>query len=202
MKPVLFSTLLLGFAASAGAEIITSNTSGSAATVGSGFYLAQSVTTPTSGYWDDITFNFVNASGNAPFALGGLYLLSEAYAGLPGDLSSSTPGYVAYTNTIGSGAWEFTGVILQPGTQYFLYTDTEFNGPEILYSTSNPYAGGEAYEATNSTSDYVGVGSIDTQFALTGDAAPEPGTLGLFVGAAGMAAVFFRRRNAETFFDI
>jgi hypothetical protein len=156
-KSIVVSVLLLGLTATASAaSVITQNTSGSQATVLSGFYAAQSVTTPTGGPWNTIGFSFeqcatpsgtscLSTTTNSPFALGGLYLLSQIYDGLPSALSSATPGFIGFTSTITGGVWTFaSSLTLNPSTQYFFYMDTAFNGPEILYSTANPYAGGLA----------------------------------------------------------
>lgn len=181
------------------AAIIAQNTSGTSATIGSGFANGQSVTTGGGGPWDNIQFNFeqcLEPSGtsclsttNAPFALGDLFLLSQTYDGLPSGLSSATPGFIAEATTISGGVWTFaSSVTLNPGTEYFFYMDTAFNGPEVLYSTANPYAGGQAFEANSGNGPSYGpddsiLSNVDYVFTLTGTStsAPEPGTAVLLV---------------------
>jgi hypothetical protein len=199
------------------AGTITQNTTGTTATTNTGFSDGQSVTTPTGGPWDDIGFNFVqcgNPSGtsclagtNSPYALGDLYLLTQMYDGLPSGLSGSTPGFVAEATTITGGVWTFApGVTLNPSTQYFFYMDTAFSGVEILYSTGNPYSGGQAYEANSGNGPTYGaddsiLANTDHVFALTGNPAstvPEPGT-GALTGLvlAGLAGAQTLRRRAR-----
>ena len=191
----LAGVMALCVSGNAWAGIITQNTSGTEATVLSGFFDGQSVTTPTGGPWDDIGFNFeqcLTPSGtsclsttNVPFALGGVYLLTQIYDGLPSGLSSATPGFMAYTNTIAGGVWTFApSVTLNPSTQYFFYMDTAFNGPEVVYSEANPYAGGQYFEANSGNGPTYGpddsiVAGLDHVFAVTGNSVssvPEPGT--------------------------
>ena len=129
----------LGASGNASATVITQNTTGTSATILSGFYDGQSVTTPAGGPWNSIGFNFVqcgNPSGtsclagtNSPYALGNLYLLTQVYDGLPSGLSSATPGFVAEATTIVGGVWTFaSSVTLTPSTQDFFYMDTAFTG--------------------------------------------------------------------------
>ena len=210
IKSIVISLLMFGLVATAGAStIIQQNTSGTQATIGSGFFGGQSVTTPTGGPWDDIGFNFVqcltpngtscSSTANQPFALGGLYLLTQRYDGIPAGLSSATPGFIAYATAIIGGVWTFDpSVTLNPSAQYFFYMDTAFNGPEVVYSSSNPYEGGQAFEAnTGNGPDYgadnLVLANIDHVFTLTGNPAnpvPEPTTMLLLVlGLGGLAGV-------------
>jgi hypothetical protein len=208
-----------GPTASASPVIIQQNTSGTLATVGSGFSDGQSITTPAGGPWDDIGFNFAQcatpsgtsclSTANPPFALGGLYLLTQKYDGLPSGLSSATPGFIAFTSTITGGVWTYApGVTLNPSTQYFFYMDTAFDGPDVVYSDSNPYPGGQSFEANSGNGPTYGpddsiIANEDHVFALTGNAVnsvPEPGTAALMVfGLAGLvgAQTLRRRRGVK-----
>lgn len=169
-------------------------------TGGSGFVLGQSVTTPAGGPWNNITFNWVHETG-APYAVGGLYLLTQAYAGTPLALSSSTPGYVANTSVIIDGVWRFSvGVTLNPSTQYFLYMDSGFTGQQVLHSVANTYSGGYASQADTVSEDFRGMTNIDLVFALNGDqlglAAPEPGSAAMsLLAASGFLLARIRRRK-------
>ncbi len=129
----MFSRFLLGFlvfsglcwhaAAPAHAALIVENTAGTQVSALFGLW-GQSFTTPTGGTWNSIKFNFFNGS-NAPVAAGGLYALSQSYAGAPNALSSSTPGFLGFTNVISGGQWQFSGLTLNANTQYFFYMDGE-----------------------------------------------------------------------------
>jgi hypothetical protein len=213
----LVGTAALCVAGNAWAGIITQNATGTSATIGTGFFEGQSVTTPTGGPWDDLGFNFVqcgNPSGtsclagtSSPYALGDLYLLTQIYDGLPSGLSSSTPGFVAEATTITGGVWTFaSSVTLNPSTQYFFYMDTAFSGVEDVYSNSDPYAGGQAYGANTGNgptygSDDSPLVGVDQVFSLTGDSTgstvPEPG-LGALTGLvlAGLVGALTLRRRA------
>jgi len=184
-------------AVSANASIITQNTSGQFATGGNGFILGQSVTTSADGPWDHITFNFVDTTNQA-FAKGSLFLLSQAYGGTAGGLNSSTLGFIASTSTINAGAWDFDATVkLAASTQYFLYMNTAMDGSkQLLFSGTNSYAGGYAYQANDAGSNFVGVTSADLAFSMNGSAAavPEPATLALVsIALLGIAAA--RRRG-------
>ena len=94
-------------------------------------WVGQSVTMPAGGPFDNIRFNwytsrFIGLSPSSPTAFGTLYLLKQEYLGLPGDLSPSTPGFVARSASISEGQYLFApGVTLTSGTQYWFYTDTQ-----------------------------------------------------------------------------
>ncbi|MBZ5673212.1 MAG: PEP-CTERM sorting domain-containing protein [Acidobacteriia bacterium] len=197
MKSLIVTSLLLGLTAIVSASIITQNTSATNVTGGSGFFIGQSVTTPGGGPWDNIGFNYVDNNSN-PFALGGLYLLTQTYTGLPSGLSNATPGFVASTSTISGGVWTFaSGVTLSASTQYFFYMDTAFNGSEILFSYPGTYAGGVASQADNFLPNYSDNRAVDMTFTLAGTqftAVPEPATASLMLAAIGLAAAFRRRR--------
>src|SRR5580704_9531985 len=177
----LAGVMALCFSGNAWADIITQNTAGSQATIGSGFSEGQSITTPTGGPWDNLAFNFeqcLDPSGtsclsttNSPFALGGLFLLTQKYDGLPSGLSSATPGFIADTTTITGGVWNFApGVTLSPSTQYFFYMNTALDGPEVVYSGADPYAGGQSFEANSGNGPTYGpddsiIANVDHVFA-------------------------------------
>jgi hypothetical protein len=149
----------------------------------------------------------LSTTTNTPFALGGLFLLTQKYDGLPSGLSSATPGFIADTTTIVGGVWTFApGVTLNPSTQYFFYMNTAINGPEVVYSGGNPYAGGQAFEANSGNGPTYGpddsiIPNIDHVFDLTGDpvgSVPEPGMGALLAMVlASLVGVQTLRRRAR-----
>ena len=83
----------------------------------------QSVTTPAGGPWNNITFNFFSDFAGTPAAAGTLFLLSQedsifnAGATAPQNLSSSTAGYIAQSQSISGGVYVFApSLVLQPST--------------------------------------------------------------------------------------
>jgi len=215
-KSMVAFFVMLGVATAA-PIVIQQNTTGAEATVLTGFSDGQSATTPTGGPWNDIGFNFARclepsgtsclSTANPPFALGGLYLLTQIYDGTPAGLSTATPGFLARTTTIAGGVWTFDPrVTLNSSTQYFFYMDTAFNGPEVLFSSANPYAGGQYFEANSGNGPAYGaddsiLANLDHVFALTGNpvnSVPEPGTAALMLfGVAGLAGAETLRRRPK-----
>ncbi|HVW08038.1 MAG TPA: PEP-CTERM sorting domain-containing protein [Bryobacteraceae bacterium] len=197
MNKLIFTALLLGSALSAAADPIASFNPGGPNGV-FGAAVGESVTTPDGGPWDNISFNYFDDITYNPYAAGGLYVLTQAYTGATGDLSSSTDGYLGFTNTIDNGSWIFSDVTLNPDTQYFFYMDADTpQGTGVLVGSG--YAGGIAW-GNGGSGDYTGVSSADIQFSLSGDVvsgAPEPGTLALAFGAAGLFAVLRRKTAAN-----
>ena len=189
--------LSLGITATGFAQaVITANTSGGFASNGSGFMLGQSVTTPTGNSWDNIRFNLVESITTLPYAKGEIFLLSASYADSATNLSSSTSGFLASTTNIVNGEWVFApDVTLNPSTQYYFYTTTQFDGShEVLYS-GNSYPGGVASQA-DGFGPYQAVGAADLVFTLSGTTAavPEPATLAL-AGLGALSLPLFRRRK-------
>jgi hypothetical protein len=165
---------------------------------GGTFYSGQSFTTPSSGGpWDDITFNFYSdAPPTTPLAAGAAFLLNQAYSGAPADLSSSTTGFLAESTGITGGVYDFPiDLVLQPGTQYFLYEDAIL-GP----SGGNVISGGVFYEATDAGADFAPFEGESANFTVSGDVAsvvPEPSTWALMALGFGLlgGAGYWRRRS-------
>lgn len=196
MNKLIFTLLLLGVSASAGAATIASYTN----PAGSGDYYgvsyAESVMTPGGGPWENIGFHFIDYNGDS-HASGGLYVLSQAYTGRPSNLNSSVAGYLDFTNTVVDNVWTFDNLTLNPNTQYFFLMDSNPT-MALKLALTNPYAGGVLY-ASGGAGSFQAIPSADMLFVLSGDevaTAPEPGTWALMTGAAGMVA-WFRRRNAR-----
>jgi hypothetical protein len=191
-------SVTLGLAGHATAAIIEWNPSGTSVSAGSGFTLGQSVTTmasPGVAPWDHISFNLVDSQFN-PYAVGTLFLLTQAYAGTEAGLSSVTPGFLASTSNTTGGVWTFAPtVMLQGSTKYFFYLDTPFDGSrQILFNDQDPLGGGEAYQGFLGV-PFHAVPNVDLRFSLEGTPVarvPEPASLLLLVSSLG--AVAARRR--------
>lgn len=198
-----FSGLCWQVAAPANGGLIVENTAGTSVTAFGGIF-GHSFTTPTGGPWVNIRFNFINGSDNA-VAAGGLYALSQQYSGTPNSLSTSTTGFLGFTNVISAGQWQFSGLTLNPGTQYFFYMDN-FTTETLKFSLTNPYTGGLGYNAVGPTTNYLTIGpNFDLNFTVQGDivAVPEPSSLvflSLIAGGCGLCRWRTRgRKNEESF---
>ncbi len=182
----------LALAGSLAAGTITENPLAPSQATATDIALGQSVTTPSGGPWTDLTFNLLRST-NTPYAIGDLYLLTQAYSGSPSGLSSSVAGFVASTSTISGGLWVFDpSVSVDGSTQYFLYMDTTFGDNVAMKYSGNTYSGGDAY--ATSSGNY-GVRSFDLTFNFSGteaSAAPEPGTA-LLMSAIALTAFGVRR---------
>jgi hypothetical protein len=189
-RGALVSAFLVLIVVPAKADLITEFTTGTsaAATIFGG----QSVTTPSGGPWDDLSFNFFsNVPPTTPSATGELFLLSSAYTGTPSGLSTSTPGFIAESASISGGVYFFApSLTIQPGTQYFLYPNAAVSE---TVSPTGGYSGGIGYFASGSTSDYGSVGG-DANFKLSGTTVPEPNSVILLVTGIAMAGSLTRRK--------
>ena len=160
----------------------------------------QSVTTPAGGPFDHITFNFyADPAATVPLAPGDLFLLTQEYLGLPPDLSSSTPGFLAQSTGVSSGVYLFDpSVTLQGGTQYFFSHNENFNKAWGRF-----YPGGMEYFTGASFANFQASPTDDVLFNLSGTevtigpTVPEPASLTLLgLGLAGMGARRWRQRKA------
>ncbi len=170
------------------AAFIVDNSAGTTVSAFGGIF-GQSVTTPTGGPWSNITFNFVNGA-DSPIAFGGLYALGQQYSGAPNALSTSTPGFLGFTNVVSGGQWQFSNLILNPNTQYFFYMD-DATTDVVKFSLTNSYSGGVGFNAVAASTLYNGIGpNFDLNFSLQGvTAVPEPASVlffGLAVGGLGL----------------
>ncbi len=188
------------------ADVITSlSTPGGPTQLNGSIEIGQSITTPDTGSYSQITFNFYGRGSSpftegAPIAGGEMFLLTQLYRGVADDLSASTPGFLALTDSIqadGIGTeWVFDpSLILHPNTSYYFYAR---NVPDInkAFTQNNPYPGGAYYQALNGTGTTFGPSGLnDWHFELEGTPVPEPtsGILTLIL----CIALFTRRKRFQ-----
>jgi len=105
--------------------------------------LAQSVTLPAGGRFNNIRFRWIPFPG-APPLQGALYIIDREYLG-PVDAVSSAPGLVARSAGIVGGEYVFdAAVTLAGGTQYWFCADSDV-GYLGSQPTSDLYPGGDLY---------------------------------------------------------
>ena len=171
---------------------------------GGGRVPGQSFTTPNNGIVEMLTeVDFGKAFGSD--ASGSLFLLNQPFLGLPTDLSSSTPGYLAASGPVVSSdfnaAFQFTGnnqYALQPDTEYWVYGDAA-TGWNLNWSSA-AYAGGILYMAlpgnpAPGNTFTSAAGAAQFSVSATPEPIPEPTTLALL--GFGLAAGFTLRRRAK-----
>ena len=149
--------------------------------------------------YNNITFNFFLTGTTTAAAPGTIYLLSQSYAGLPVNLSTLTPGYLANATGAG-GVYTFApSLTLTGGTTYYVYGDATFINPGLGGTTLNAYTDGTAYQ---SNGGYGVFSNVDLTFRLSGDRvntppptnnAPDGGSAMLLLGM-GLAGVASLRR--------
>jgi hypothetical protein len=191
----LATTIGLLLSKPASADVLVSNSSGTGGNLFSD-YFGQSVTTPTGGPFDEVTFNFVGLTG-APVAVGTLYVFSSIYSGTPDALS--TAGALAVSTSITAGKYNFAPTLsLNSGQKYFFYEDAPIDPGTI--NGGGPYAGG-SYQVTPSATGRFEIPEGDSaDFVLSGEpvgstGVPEPFTLSIFgTGVVGVAAIRRRRK--------
>jgi hypothetical protein len=161
----------------------------------------QSVTTPSGGPWNLITFGFYNAPVplSSLGATGTLFLLDQSYSGTPSALNSLTPGFLASTSSIGSDGWQFAPTLtLQSSTEYFFYMNSTTGTPLLPFMfTGVALSGGQGFRAATTGAAYAGLTS-DLPFRLQGTPVPEPATAtSLITGLFALAGVCIRLAKVE-----
>lgn len=90
--------------------------------------ISISVYTEPGGFADGTNSSIGDASN--PQADGSLFLLSGEYLGRAQDLSSTTAGFIAQSQSIAGGSWVFdSSVALEGNSEFWFYTlNYSFNG--------------------------------------------------------------------------
>ena len=148
------------------ADTVASNNSGSFSFLGGGQYYGEAFTTAAGTNETNIVFNFYsNLPPTNPTAAGVAFLLSQQYLGSPGDLSSSTTGYLGQATAAGNVYSFSSSVVLAPATQYFLYE----NGAISPLTAGNPVAGQQLYTSDDPADNFGPFGPNDSaNFLATG----------------------------------
>jgi hypothetical protein len=146
------------------AEASTLEQVGAGQTATSRNYLGQSVTIPGTSSYNNLRFNWdgygpgsvLTPGPRGPLAVGDLFLLTQEYLGLPGDLGPSTPGYLARSEGIDQGQYVFSpSVTLNGGAKYWFYSSwrpgTVGSFQPITGFSQDTYGGGDMYIAPELT---------------------------------------------------
>ena len=196
-----FALLALALFPAARAAVLAEFTSGGFPATNNFSVFGQSFTPVGAGSFTNIAFNFFSdVPATTPSAGGTAFLLSTVYAGTPAALTSGTPGFLG-SATAASGFYNFdSGVTLNAGTQYFLYTNAAF---PVSGSNTGGYSGGGVYISTNGAAfqlAIVGASGVDAYFRVTGDAAgtsvPDSGATVAMLGVALVGLATLRRHRA------
>ena len=141
------------------AESSTIEQEGAGLTGTSNNYLGQSVTLRGAGSYNNLRFNWDGATSTSPtgpftrgpLAVGDLFILTQEYLGLPGNLGASTAGFLAKAERVDQGQYAFAAsVTLKGGTKYWFYTyyapgSVDFR--PIHGFSEDTYSGGNMYIA-------------------------------------------------------
>lgn len=104
---------------------VTTGLDVTAGQVGTFNWVGQSFVVPEAGSFVDLRFNFYSFQ-KTPVAFGNLYLLTQEFLGVPSGLASSTPGFVARSETTAAGIYMFNpSVAISGGSKYWVYTDAQ-----------------------------------------------------------------------------
>ena len=194
---------LLGLAAipPAKAATVAANAQGNYLTEPGIFYMGQSFTVEGSGQFTNIELSFFSTP-SSPEAPGTAYLYGSAFTGTPAQLGTGADFLGSAAGV--SGIYNFGASLqLTAGTKYFAYVGSV--NPVMLYGVATSYAGGEAYQADNSTGlKFNAISSADYRFGVIGvevqdvSAVPEPASWALLIIGFGMIGAATRRRVGTT----
>jgi len=197
--PFLKSSCLLALvvvligARTAQATVIQQYTSG--INGASDYYWGQSFTTPGSGPWNNVTFNFYSNDTGDPLAEGTAYLFSSPYLGLGPNGLPSASGILAKSTSISGGKYIFSSTFdLQPNTTYYLYEDTVMMNMGICDALACGTSGvqGDAFFSQGPSVYYGEHSNYITNYSVEGlpDAGvPEPAAIGTFFLGIGFIAL-------------
>jgi acetyl-CoA carboxylase carboxyltransferase component len=182
-----FATALIA-AVPASATTLASYTSGTSSAT---FVPGQSFTVAGAGTFNDIRFNFYNASLQA-IATGSLYLFTSEYTGTTQALASTTANRIGVAAASGSTYAFDLSTILTAGTVYYAYADRSFT---LSGTASGTYAGGNAYTANSGS--FAALTAQDINFTVTGTppAVPEPASWAMMILGMGAVGGALRRRS-------
>jgi hypothetical protein len=196
-KNRLIVPMLWGVLASPVSAVVISQYQPGLASGGTAQAPGQSLTTPSGGSgWDQIRFRFYHNETGASYAIGTIYLLNQAYAGTPQDLSSATVGYIAEASGDGSSYTFAPTLVLEPDTQYFIFADLELSSGSTTHVSSESggtFSGGGSYGAANGNGNFT-ARPFDIAFSLEGmTVIPEPEVA--FLALLGSLTLGLRRRE-------
>lgn len=106
-------------------------------------WAGQSVTLPADGGFNNLRFHWYTFK-KTPTAFGNLYLLRQEYLGIPGNLGSGTPGFIARAERVVDDQYVFpAATTVSGGQKYWFYTDAQ--GSFAGSFDQDIYPGGDLY---------------------------------------------------------
>ena len=180
------------------ATVLAENYNGFDMPGGDRYYYGQSFTVEGTGAFNNVTISFFTGYGaSIPSASGNIYLYSSALTGTVSDLGKGANflGSAAAANNMFSFAPSLT---VNGGTKYYAYLDAET--PSAQFSRTNPYLGGEMFEASRGTGlKYQQFSSFDFRFGIGGSpmtaAVPEPASWAMMLIGFGALGGALRNRR-------
>lgn len=192
-KTIVGATVLLLVASASHASVVADNVAGN--TAGMLGYYGQSFTISGTGEFNNLAFNFFQAS-NSPLAAGTAFIFESAYTGKASDLSAASPGLLARSTSISGNVYDFGSAFnVSGGQQYFLYTNALLS---TIGAADDNYAGGNVFYTSDANSVFGKFTDSDANFRLTAApfaAVPEPATWAMFIGGFGLIGGVMRRRQ-------
>lgn len=154
-------------------------------TMTTGNYVGQSFGVPAGPSIDNLRFNWYAyasvadqaAHNEGTTAFGTLYILSQEYLGRPADLSASTPGFIAKSDSNDGQQYFFPpAVTLAGGAEYWVYADT--SGAYVESFSVSSYVDGDNYVTGQGTSPLPFRKNAASSLLLPGGGfqVPPPGT--------------------------
>ena len=180
------------------ATVLAENYNGFDMPGGDRYYYGQSFTVEGTGAFNNVTISFFTGYGaSIPYAPGKLYLYSSAVTGTVFDLGKGANflGSATAANSMFNFGPSLT---VNGGTKYYAYLDAET--PSAQFSRTNPYLGGEMFEAGPGTGfKYQQLSSLDFRFGIGGSpmtaAVPEPASWAMMLIGFGALGGALRNRR-------